>query len=92
MSQTFRPRNIGQPLLLPVSVGDFVGEDHFARFGLALVLEHLDLRVIEAAYASECGQARFDPAMMTGLLLCGYCNGSTRRAGPPRRCASGSTS
>jgi len=39
MSKTFRPWNIDQPLLLPASVGDFVGEDH-----LALVLEHLDLR------------------------------------------------
>ena len=52
MSKTFRPWSIDQPLLLPASVGDFVGEDHLARFVLALVLEHLDLRAIEAAYAS----------------------------------------
>jgi transposase len=81
MSKTFRPWSIDQPLLLPASVGDFVGEDHLARFVLALVLEHLDLRAIEAAYASERGQPPFDPAMMTGLLLYGYCNGvySSRR-------------
>jgi transposase len=81
MSKTFRPWNIDQPLLLPASVGDFVGEDHLARFVLALVLEHLDLRAIEVAYASERGQPPFDPAMMTGLLLYGYCNGvySSRR-------------
>ena len=75
MSKTFRPWTIGQPLLLPPSVQDFVGEDHLARFVLALVLEHLDLGEIEGAYASERGQPPFDPAMMTGLLLYAYCNG-----------------
>jgi transposase len=81
MSKTFRPWTIDQPLLLPPSVRDFVGEDHLARFVLALVLEHLDLGEIEASYGSERGQPPFDPAMMTGLLLYGYCNGvySSRR-------------
>src|ERR1700739_2301477 len=81
MSKTFRPWTIDQPLLLPPSVQDFVGDDHLARFVLALVLEHLDLGEIEAAYASERGQPPFDPAMMTGLLLYAYCNGvySSRR-------------
>ena len=36
MSKTFRPWTIDQPLLLPPSVQDFVGEDHLARFILAL--------------------------------------------------------
>ena len=81
MSKTFRPWTIDQPLLLPPSVQDFVGEDHLARFILALVLEPLDLGEIEAAYASERGQPPFDPAMMTALLLYGYCHGvySSRR-------------
>jgi transposase len=81
MSKTFRRWTIDQPLLLPVSVQDFVGEDHLARFVLALVLEHLELRKIEAVYASERGQPPFDPAMMTALLLYAYCNGvySSRR-------------
>ena len=81
MSKTFRPWTIDQPLLLPPSVQDFVGEDHLARFILALVLEHLDLGEIEVAYASERGQPPFDPAMMTALLLYGYCHGvySSRR-------------
>ena len=59
MSKTFRPWTIDQPLLLPPSVQDFVGEDHLARFILALVLEPLDLGEIEAAYASERGQPPF---------------------------------
>jgi transposase len=48
---------------------------------LALVLEHLDLSEIEAAYAGEQGQPPFDPAMMTALLLYSYCTGvySSRR-------------
>src|SRR6201997_3578967 len=81
MSKTFRPWTIDQPLLLPPSVQDFVGDDHLARFVLALVLEHLDLSEIEAAYTGERGQPPFDPAMMTALLLYGYCNGlySSRR-------------
>src|SRR5277367_1520694 len=81
MSKTFRPWTIDQPLLLPPSVQDFVGEDHLARFILALVLEHLDLGEIESGYASERGQPPFDPAMMTALLLYGYCHGvySSRR-------------
>ena len=37
LRQTFRPWTIAQPLLLPPSVQDFVGEDHLARFILALV-------------------------------------------------------
>ena len=90
MSKTFRPWTIDQPLLLPPSVQDFVGGDHLARFVLALVLEHLDLGEIEAAYASERGQPPFDPAMMTGLLLYPIATASTRRAGSPRRRASGS--
>jgi transposase len=86
MSKTFRPWKIDQPLLLPPSVQDFVGEDHLARFVLALVLEHLDLSGIEAAYAGERGQPPFDPAMMTALLLYAYCNGvySSRRRGDCR--------
>ncbi|CAJ0854230.1 hypothetical protein AMST5_01091 [freshwater sediment metagenome] len=81
MSKTYRPWKIDQPLLLPVTVQDFVDEDHLARFVVGLVVEHLDLREIEAAYASERGQPPFDPAMMTALLLYAYCNGvySSRR-------------
>ncbi len=81
MSKSFRPWTIDQPLLLPAIVQDFVGEDHLARFVLALVVEQLDLREIEGTYGSARGQPPFDPAMMTALLLYAYCNGvySSRR-------------
>jgi len=58
MSKTFRPWTIDQPLLLPPSVQDFVGEDHLARFILALVLEHLDLGEIEARMRASAGSRR----------------------------------
>ena len=80
MNKTFRPWKMDQPLLLPPRVQDFVGEDHLARFVLALVLEHLDLRRSKRL-TGERGQPPFDPAMMTALLLYAYCNGvySSRR-------------
>ena len=79
--QDFRPWTIDQPLLLPARVQGFVGEAPLARFVLALVLDHLDLREIEGGYGSERGQPPFDPAMMTALLLYACCNGvySSRR-------------
>src|SRR5579885_3106209 len=38
MSKTYRPWKIDQPLLLPVTVQDFVGEVHLARFVVELVV------------------------------------------------------
>jgi transposase len=66
---------------LPASIGDFVPEDHLARFGVALVRESLDLRAITAHYASPLGQPPFDPRLMVALLLHGYASGiySSRR-------------
>jgi hypothetical protein len=52
MSKTYRPWKIDQPLLLPVTVQEFVGDDHPARFVVELVVDHLELGEIEAAYAS----------------------------------------
>jgi len=37
MSKTFRPWKIDEPLLLPVTVADFVGESHLAHFVLSVV-------------------------------------------------------
>ncbi len=81
MSKTFRAWKIDQPLLLPAVVGDFVPEDHLARFVLGLVREHLDLVAITGTYGSVKGQPPFDPVMMTVLLLYGYTQGlySSRR-------------
>ena len=81
MSKRYRPWKIDEPMLLPAAVGDFVAKDHLARFVLNLVVEEFDLGEIERVYRVERGQPPYDPAMMTALLLYGYCNGvySSRR-------------
>jgi len=81
MSKRYRPWKIDEPMLLPAAVGDFVAKDHLARFVLNLVVGEFDLGEIERVYRVERGQPPYDPAMMTALLLYGYCNGvySSRR-------------
>ena len=93
MSKTFRLWTIDQLLLLLLSVQDFVGEDHLARFILALVLEHLDLGEIEAAYASERGQLAVRPGDDDGAVAVRRLS-RRRLVAPesPRRRANGSTS
>ena len=81
MSKRYRPWKIDEPMLLPATVQEFVDKDHLARFVLNLVVEEIDLEEIERVYRVDRGQPPFDPAMMTALLLYGYCNGvySSRR-------------
>jgi transposase len=81
MSKTFRAWKIDDPMLLPVTVRDFVDEKHLAALVLGVVREELDLAKILACYASEKGQPPFHPVMMTALLLYAYCCGvySSRR-------------
>jgi transposase len=81
MSKTFRAWKIDEPLFLPPRVGDFVAEDHLARFVLNLIRDDIDLAAITGTYGSERGQPPFDPTMMTALLLYSYCCGiySSRR-------------
>jgi len=81
MSKTFRPWKIDEPLLLPVTVADFVSESHLARFVLSVVRDEVDLCKITGSYGSEFGQPPFNPVMMTTLLLDAYCSGiySSRR-------------
>src|SRR5271166_706450 len=68
-------------MLLPATLQEFVDKDHLARFVLSLVVEAIDLEAIERVYRVDRGQPPFDPAMMTAVLLYGYCNGvySSRR-------------
>jgi transposase len=83
MSKRFRAWKIDEPLFLPVTVGDFVGAEHLARFVLNLVREDIDLSAITGTYGSERGQPPFHPVMMTALLLYSYCCGiyASRRIG-----------
>jgi transposase len=81
MSKTFRAWKIDEPLLLPVTVQEFVPKDHLARFLLSVVEEEVDLGEIMSCYSGPKGQPPFHPTMMTTLLLYGYCSGvySSRR-------------
>jgi hypothetical protein len=48
----------------PVTVADFVGESHLARFVLSVVQGEIDLAEITGTYGSERGQPPFNPIMM----------------------------
>jgi transposase len=64
-----------QLLLLPPDLREWLPEGHAAYFILDVVGE-LDLSEIYASYdSSKGGRPGFDPRLMTGLLLYGYCQG-----------------
>jgi transposase len=75
MSKTFRDWSLGQALLLPPSVHDFVPAGHLSRFVVTLVTEELDLSALMASYKGEKGQPPYHPAMMVSLLLYAYAVG-----------------
>lgn len=78
--KTFRPYEPDQLLLMPPSLGDWVPEDHLARFVSDLV-DTLDLSAIEDTYTEERGYPPYHPCMMVKVLLYAYCTGiySSRR-------------
>lgn len=75
MAKTFRPWDVDQAVLFPPSLRDLVPEGHVAHFVRDVVREQLDLSAIYASYDEERGYPPHHPAMMTALLLYGYCRG-----------------
>jgi transposase len=76
-----RSGGLDQLLLMPLSVKDWLPEDHLAFFVVDVVSE-LDLAAFYAAYRADGrGGSVYDPAMMLGVLLYAYCTGerSSRR-------------
>ena len=70
-----------QLMLMPLSVADWLPEDHLVWFVLDVVAE-LDLRDFLSGYRVDGrGGAAYDPAMMLALLVYAYCTGerSSRR-------------
>jgi transposase len=64
-----------QALLLPPSLRDWLPDDHLAFFVSDLV-DELDLSAITTVYEQDDrGQPPYHPAMMTKLLVYGYCTG-----------------
>jgi transposase len=75
MGKPYKPYVPEQALLLPPSLRDWLPDDHLAFFVSDLV-DVLDLSAITAVYeADERGQPPYHPAMMTKLLVYGYCTG-----------------
>lgn len=80
MAKCFRPYDPDQLLLLPPAIGDWVPEDHLARFVNDLV-DGLDVSAIEDTYEEERGYPPYHPRMMVKVLLYSYATGvySSRR-------------
>jgi transposase len=71
----FRSYAPDQLLLLPQDLREWLPEGHAAYFILD-VMGELDLSEIYSSYdGSKGGRPGFDPRLMTGLLLYGYCQG-----------------
>lgn len=75
MGQNFISCDRGQVFLLPPSLTDWLEEDHLVWTVLGAV-EQMDLDGFYGVYrANGQGRAAYDPQMMVGLLLYGYCVG-----------------
>ncbi|HEX2879701.1 MAG TPA: IS1182 family transposase [Polyangiaceae bacterium] len=76
MGKTFRPYDMGQLLLLPADLRQWLPDDHLALYVSDLV-EQLDLSAILKPYeeGDARGQPPYHPQMMVKLLLYGYCVG-----------------
>lgn len=73
----FLPYAPGQILLLPPDLREWLEEGHLAYFILDVV-EALDLSEIYSSYdGSRGGRPGFDPRLLVGLLIYGYCVGVT---------------
>ena len=69
-----KPYDIGQRLLLPLDITEFLPAKHLARF-VASVTANLDLSVLIKTKGKNVGQRPYDPRMMFNLLFYAYCTG-----------------
>src|SRR5438552_6614866 len=76
MTKCFLDDDIDQSLMMPLSLHDWLPEDHLARF-VADLVPSLDLSEFYASYEQKDGrgQAAYHPVMMVRLLIYGYCIG-----------------
>lgn len=73
MPADFAPLDRDTPQLFPLSVQDCLPERHLARFVVESV-DQLDLQHLVGAYRGT-GSAAYSPAVLVGLLFCGYAAG-----------------
>ncbi len=75
-----------QQYLMPVSMRDWLPEDHVAWFVLDAV-DQMDLSAVHAAYRDDgWGRQAYDPAMMPSLLLYACCESERSSRRIERRC------
>ena len=75
MPTSYRPYMPEQGLLLPMSLSEWLPEDHLAYF-VSDAIDALDLQEFHARYEGD-GRRRqpFDPRMMVKILIYGYASG-----------------
>ena len=75
MPTSYRPYMPEQGLLLPMSLSEWLPEDHLAYF-VSDAVDAMDLRDFHARYEGD-GRRRqpFDPRMMVKILIYGYASG-----------------
>ena len=69
----FKPIKRDINYLFPPSMGDWLPEQHLARF-VVEIIEQLDLKGMERAYRGA-GSAPFHPALLLSILVYGYATG-----------------
>jgi transposase len=75
MAYNFTQVDREQLMLMPLSMADWLPEDHLAWFVIDVVAE-LDLSAFEARYRRDGrGGSAYDPGMMLALLVYAYCVG-----------------
>jgi transposase len=86
MAQRFLGCDRDQSFLMPPSLDEWLPEDHFARFVIAMV-EEMDLAAFYADYRVDGhGRPAHDPAMMVALLVYAYSRGQRSSRVIEREC------
>jgi transposase len=86
MSQNFLACDRDQVLLMPVSLREWLPENHLAWFVLESVAG-MDLSAFYASYRADGhGRAAHEPAMLVALLMYSYSLGQRSSRGIERRC------
>ncbi len=86
MPQNFISADREQSFLMPLSLREWLPEDHLAWTVLAAV-EEMDLAAFYGAYRADGhGRAAYEPSLMVALLLYGYAQGNRSSRGIERRC------
>ena len=76
MSKTYRDYTPDQLFLMPVSMREWLSEDHLVYF-VSDAIDELDLSGIEGHYEKNlAGYPPYHPRMMTKVLFYAYCTGT----------------